>query len=128
MKEQSFVADEIFEQWRSGQLGAQQAIGMLASELGEVESELTPLEKERSKLRDHLSYIVSLVGTTKIPDFGQIQLTDPCVIKRYDRAALDSLIGRLIEDGYGPIAQQIAQCRREDMRAGSLRITREKAR
>lgn len=119
--------DIAFTQWERGDLSDEQALRALCSELGEVESELEPLKREQQELRERISHVLGRLGDkTEIPGFGRLEITAPAVIVSYDRQSLDRLVIHLTQDGYGPIAQQIAACRTESQRAGSLRITRSK--
>lgn len=116
-----------FAEWEVGTVTDVQALHTLTSDLGEVESELAPLEAQRSALRDQIARIVAHAGNkVELTGFGTLVITQPGITTSYDAKALDALVIRLMGDGYGPIAEQIAQCRRESARAGSLRITREK--
>jgi len=118
--------NSIFEDWREGLLTDAEALHALACDLGEVESQLAPLEQERTMLRDHLSHIVDRIGgRADIPGFGRLELSAPTVVRGYDRKRLDALLVDLAAD-YPAVVQQLAQCRTETARAGSLRITREK--
>jgi hypothetical protein len=116
----------IFDDWRDGQISDVEALHAIASDLGEIESQLAPLENERQNLRDQLSVILDrLGGRTTIPGFGKLELTAPTITRSYDKKRLDQLIIDLTTDA-PELAQLIAACRTEAPRAGSLRITREK--
>lgn len=116
-----------FAEWEAGDLPDSQALRTLAMDLGELESELAPLNAQRERLRDQLSRVlVHAGGKADIPGFGALIITDASITKSYDTKALDELIIRLTGIGESEIAQQIAACRRESGRAGSLRITRER--
>jgi hypothetical protein len=116
----------LFAQWQDGTATDIETLRTLWSDLREVESDIAPLEAERQKLRDQISQVVAKTGAVELPGLGKAQITAGTVTKSYDRAALDELIIELTEQGYAPIAQQIAHCRRESMRAGSLRIEAER--
>lgn len=118
---------DIFDQWKDGNLTDLQAIRALCSNLGEIESELAPLEAEKQATRDKIAIIIDKIGTTEIAGFGKLEMTSPTVTKSYSKDKIDELIERLCEEGYWPIAQRIRQCRTESPRAGGLRITREKS-
>lgn len=116
----------IFDDWRDGQISDVDALHALASDLGEIESQLAPLEAERQTLRDQLSQILTrLGGRASIAGFGKLEIMPASVTKSYDRKRLDQLIIDLATDA-PELAQLIAACRTEAPRAGSLRITREK--
>jgi len=116
----------IFDDWRDGSISDVEALRALASDLGEIESQLAPLEAERQNLRDQLSQIVGrLGGRASVPGFGKIELTAQSLARSYDKKRLDQLIIDLATDA-PELAQLVAACRTEAPRAGSLRITREK--
>ena len=116
----------IFDDWRDGTISDVEALHALASDLGEIESQLAPLEAERQNLRDQLSQIVGrLGGRASVAGFGKLELTAPTLARSYDKKRLDQLIIDLATDA-PELAQLVAACRTESPRAGSLRITREK--
>ncbi len=116
----------IFDDWRDGTISDVEALHALASDLGEIESQLAPLEAERQNLRDQLSQVVNhLGGRASVAGFGKLELTAPSLAKSYDKKRLDQLIIDLATDA-PELAQLVAACRTESPRAGSLRITREK--
>jgi hypothetical protein len=121
------MASSVFAEWDAGDLTDYQALRSLAIELGEVQSELSPLRMQEARLRDELSRVLAHAGgKAEVPGFGALLLTQPSVTRSYDTEGLNNLCLQLISDGYGPIAEQIARLRRESSRAGSLRITKEK--
>jgi hypothetical protein len=116
-----------FDDWRDGQISDIEALQAVASDLGEVESQIAPLEAERANLRDQISQIVArLGGRATLAGFGKLEILPPTVSKTYDKKRLDQLIVDLAADA-PELAQLIAACRTESQRAGSLRITREKS-
>src|SRR4029450_7828621 len=83
----------IFDDWRDGTISDVEAVRGIASDLGEIESQLAPLEAERQNLRDQLSQIVSRLGArASVAGFGKIELTAPSVARSYDKKRLDQLI------------------------------------
>lgn len=116
-----------FEQWRDGRLNDMQALRALCMDLGEVTSELDMLKQQEQTLREQISIIIERTGTTDITGFGRLEITNPSVIKTFDKAKLNELVYRL-QDTHPEIADLIDLCRDERLRAGSLRITREKTR
>lgn len=116
-----------FTEWDSGELTDVQAVRALAMELGEVESELAPLEAQRARLRDELSRVVAhMGGKAEVPGFGALAMTAPSITNSYDAKRLDELVLSLIAEGQHDYAEAIANCRKQTQRAGSLRIVREK--
>lgn len=117
----------MFDEWEAGNLSDVQAARALASDYGELEDELMPLLRQRDELRDQLSRVVAhMGGKAEIPGFGMMQMAAPSITNSYDAKALDNLVLSLIADGCTDVAESITACRRQSMRAGSLRITREK--
>lgn len=116
------------EQYREGVLSAVQALRVLAIDLGETEDEIAKHEIAREAIRDQIAQIVAACGKVEIAGLAQFELTAPSVTKRYDRGKVERLMDQLRDEGYGPIAERIRQCRTESERVGSLRITWEKAR
>lgn len=116
-----------FAKWELGDLTNEQALNALCSELGEVESEIEPLKREQQDLRDKISQVLDRAGgKAEVAGFGRIEITAPAIVTGYDRQKLDDLIVTLAAEGHSKTAQQIARCRTQSQRAGSLRITREK--
>lgn len=115
-----------FDIWQDGKLTDIQALRALCRDLGEVESQLAPLEAERAALRDQISHVLDrLGGTTEITGFGKLEITAPSIVKSYDKKRLDQLLIDLAAEAPELVAR-IAACRTESARAGSLRITRQK--
>ena len=117
-----------FEDWRDGAMSDEQAARYLALELGEVESELAPLNAQREILRAGLSHVVGKLGNKhEIPGFGRLENTAPSVVTSYDAKAIEALIVDMsAAEGMSEWAQRLARCKKQSARSGSLRITREK--
>src|SRR5262249_8331250 len=101
-----------------------EALRALLSDLGEVESQLAPLEEERTTLRAQLSEVVARLGGKAQADGFRLVLTAPGLVPRYDAKELDHLVLRRRQQGLGEIADQILDARKESARAGQLRITK----
>lgn len=115
-----------FELWQDGSLTDLQALRMLCRDLGEVESQIGPLEAERAALRDQISRVLDRAGgTAEIAGFGKLELSAPAIVRGYDKKRLDELLIALATEA-PEAAARIAACRTESARAGGLRITREK--
>lgn len=116
----------IFDDWRNGLISGADACRALCHDLGEVESQIAPLEQERAMLREQISYILDkLGGKASVPGFGSLELTAPAVVRGYDKKRLDALLIDLAAEA-PEIVARLAQCRTENARAGALRITRER--
>ena len=114
--------------WENGDTSDLEALRALALQLGEVESDLEPLTREREYLRDQIGRIVARLPQQKaeVAGFGTLAITGGGETTSYDAKALDKLMAKLLANGYPEIAEEIAQARRTSQRAASLRITREK--
>lgn len=116
-----------YSEYQAGDITPEQTLRALCSDLAEVESQIAPLEAERGRLKDRISLVLARAGgRAELAGFGKLTITAPSVTKSYDARRLDDLLVRLLADGYGPIVEQIAQCRRESQRSGGLRIERER--
>lgn len=116
----------IYEQWQDGEISDHQALRALCMGLGETESEIALHEAVRQTLRDQISHIVNKIGTVEVAGFGKLEMTNPAIVKSYSKDKIEALIDDLLAE-HPLIAARIAACRTESARAGSLRITREKA-
>jgi hypothetical protein len=118
--------DDPYLQWAEGFLTPHQALRALCSELGEVESEIEPLTKQREALRGRIAEIVSRQdGPVEIKGFGVVRITAPGVTKGYDKEAVKALILEWADD-FPEFAERLSACEKQTMRAGGLRIEREK--
>lgn len=116
-----------YDRWQEGDIQAEEALTQLCQSLDSLEDRLEPLQQQKDTLRTQISEVVEhLGGRAELDWFGALQITSPTVTVSYDREALDALVARLIAEGQASIAQQIAACRKESPRAGSLRIKRNK--
>ena len=101
-------------------------LNTLCQDLGEVEDQIKSLNDERDRLRAHISEIVErLGGKAHLRGFGTLQIASPTVVASYDRKGLDGLIKTLLANGHDDLAATIKEHRRESMRTGGLRITRD---
>lgn len=121
----TYTSAAIYDEWQDGDVTDLQAIRALCMELGEVESELSPLQKQRETLRARISTIVERVGAIEIDGFGRLLITDPTIVKAFDKAKIQTLISELVED-YPDIAARLMACETKSQRIGGLRIEREK--
>lgn len=115
-----------FTDWQDGQLTDEQALRSLSSDLGEVESQLAPIEAEKQSLRDQISQVLEHAGgTATIAGFGKLEITAAAVVVSYGKKQIEELLIDLTTT-HPEIAARLAACRVKGSRAGSLRITREK--
>ena len=116
----------IFADWQSGAISDAEALRALLSDLGEVESQIAPLEAERATLRAQLSEVVARLGGKAQANGLRLILTAPAVVPRYDAKELDLLVEYLRAQGLDDIADHILAARKETARAGMLRINQAK--
>jgi hypothetical protein len=117
-----------FDDWQNGTITDEQALRSLSSDLGEVESQLAPIEAEKHILRDQISQVLERAGgATTIAGFGRLEITAPAVVVSYDKKQIEELLIDLTTT-HPDIAARLAACRVKGTRSGSLRITREKHR
>ena len=100
----------------------------LLSDLAEVESELKPLERQREHLRQRLADILEELdeGAVTLPGYGSARLVEAAVVPRWDAEALGRLCAYLEDRGDDALAEMIRACRVETIRAGGLRVERER--
>ena len=104
-----------------------QTLRALLSDRAEVVSQIAALKAEVAQIEARLSELVAAQdGPIKVPGFGSLCIMAPAVAS-FDPDALRELIQSLRETGQGEIADEIATCTKESLRAGGLRITPEKA-
>lgn len=119
--------DYTIEMWQEGKASDREAQQALLSDYWSLARRKAEIEAQLDDLRRVLEHITFRTGKTTIAGLGTLEITPATLVRGYDRQALDELIIQFAQDGYGPIAQQIAQCRTETPRKGGLKITREKA-
>ena len=122
-----FVESPMYTAWQDGDATPMEALRNLCMDLGEIESELDPLTAQRETVRNQISEVLARVDGEKaeIKGFGVVRLTQASITKGYDKAKIQALINALIED-YPDIAARLVACETQTMRAGGLRIEREK--
>lgn len=116
----------IYDHFVDGLATPVQTLRSLCRDLGEVESELIPLQAQRDLLRAQISEVLTMIDgeNAVVPGFGVVKLTSASYTLRYDTDRLDAVLDEL-EETHPDIAQQIARCQIRGMRMGGLRIERE---
>jgi hypothetical protein len=120
--------NDAYEQWAAGRLNAWQAARAIWSDLREVQSEQLPLQAQERALRACLYEIVAQLGAPlEIAKFGILSTIASTRSASYARERLDALVAQLSADGatlisQAEVAQRIAVCRKETLRAAYLRI------
>jgi hypothetical protein len=104
-----------------------QTMRALLSDRAEAVSQIAALKIEVALIEARLSQLVATQdGPIEVPGFGSLCITAPSVARSFDPDALRDLIQSLHETDNGEIAEEIAGCMKESLRAGGLRITPEK--
>ncbi len=99
----------------------------LLSELSEVDSEIAIYTRQRESLRDRISVLVEQAGgKVNVPGVARAEIRSPVVIEAFDKGALEELMQSLSESGYAAIADEIRECKKKSVRAGSLVVVMER--
>ena|SRR5258706_3818896 len=120
------VRQNINAAWLDGDVTAMEALRSLCSDYEEIEASYKDFESLRATVRDQLSNVLEkLDGKAEVKGFGKLTLSAPSITEGYDKAQIRAIILDLIAD-YPDIAGRLAACATKSMRAGGLRIEREK--
>lgn len=117
--------NELLARYEDGFATPYETLRALCMELGEVESELDPLQQQRERLRNEIGNVLARIGDkAEIKGFGKLSITAPSVSTGYDAKALRALV-----DSWGDTeaARQVQACEKQTVRVGGLRIEREKS-
>lgn len=113
-------------EWQSGNITDREALGILCAAIIQLDEQMKPLAERGAVLREQIGHVLAHYGQAlDLPGFGKLEITNPSITKGYDRKQLDALIIELASE-YPEVAAKLTQCRTESMRAGGLRIIREK--
>lgn len=117
--------NELLARYEDGYATPYETLRALCMELGEVESDLEPLQAQRERLRTEIGNVLARIGDkAEIKGFGKLSITAPSVSTGYDAKALRALVATW---GDTEQARQVQACEKQTVRAGALRIEREKA-
>lgn len=118
--------DGMYRAWQLQEVSSAAALAAFTDAYARLDDQITALEQQRDALRVPISEIVAHIGgTVTVPDFGHVSITAPAVSSAYNKADLDALVAEL--DAVQPeIAKEIRGCLRTTMKAGSLRISRQR--
>jgi hypothetical protein len=98
----------------------------LCQDLGEVESQIAPLQAERERLRAELSVLVEQAGgKMTVEGFGRLDVSRASFHVSYDRKQIEHVILKLVDAGHYHVADAIRSCKKESARPGTLRVMRE---
>ncbi len=122
------VRQNIYAAFLDGEATAMEALRSLCSDYEEIESSYKDFERIRESVREQIgNVLLKLDGSRAIVDgFGVLMLTSPSVTVSYDKAKIRDLICALIEEDNEAMAERIEACQAKSMRAGGLRIERER--
>jgi hypothetical protein len=101
-----------------------QAARALLLDLGEIESDLKPLEAQRKETREALAAALEQCDGRRytIPGFATARLAEPAAVKRWNESRLARLCAWLRETDREEVAEMIENCREDTFRAGGLRV------
>ena len=122
------VRQNMYGAFLDGDVTAMEALRALCNDYEEIEQSYKDFEGIRTATRDQIANVlVKLDGKAEVAGFGTLTLAAPVVVKGYDKAKIQTLINELVET-HPDIAARLVACETRTMRAGGLRIEREKAR
>jgi len=120
------VRQNIYAAWLDGDVTAMEALRSLCSDYEEIEQSYKDYEGLRNQTRDQMSNVVEKIGgKVEVKGFGVLTVTQASITEGYDKKLIRDLIMDLVTD-YPDIAARLAGCATKSMRAGGLRIEREK--
>lgn len=112
----------------AGHLEPGAALRGLALRYREIDQLHGELSRDRDQLRTMIGEVVAVMPQQKAQAAGfELAITGGGETVNYDAKALDSLMAKLLAEGYTQVAGAIADARKTSQRAASLRVTREKA-
>lgn len=117
---------DTIRQWEAGELTDVQALHALASDLGEIDSELAPLEQAKKAARNAIEAIVMRLGGKAAAAGYEMQVTQGSTRVSFDTRKCEALLAKLIANGLLDAAEDLAAARVESHVSGSLRITKER--
>lgn len=122
------VRQNTYGAWLDGDVTAYEALRALCSDYEELDATYRDFEKMRDQTRAQISEVVSRMDGEKaeVKGFGTVRLTQASTVARWKGDELDRLATELAAVGLQGVADRILACKEMTMRAGSLRIEREK--
>ena len=98
----------------------------LTQQLGEIESQMAPLQAEREYVRSQLLPLVQQAGgTIRIPGYARMEVIKASISVTYDRKEVERFILHLVDIGALHLADALRGCKRESHRPTILRVLRE---
>ncbi len=111
------------------ELDTETADSIVALTIGirEVRREKDGCDSRERELRGQLGQIVSSYGAAiQIENMALVRYNDATTVTRWDTRALERLLVRLVQE-QNPLAKEIADCKRLDIREAHTQITFAKA-
>lgn len=123
----TLVRQNIYAAWLDGDVTPMEALRSLCSDYEELDQTYKQYEAMREQTRGQISEVLArLGGKVEIKGFGTMTLTDPSIVKGFDKAKIKALVYELMDEGEAAIADRLRACETQSARAGSLRIERER--
>ncbi len=120
------LRQNVYAAYIDGDVTPIEALRSLCSDYEELDQTYKQFETMREQTRQQISEVVAkLGGKVSLSGFGELRITEPSIVKGFDRAQIQALINELVGD-YPEVAARLAMCETKSMRAGGLRIEREK--
>ncbi len=120
------VRQNIYSAWLDGDAMPMEALRSLCDDYTELDDTYKQFEAMREQTRAQISQVLEkLDGKAEIAGFGKLEITAPAITTGYDKAKIRALLDELYED-HPDIAARLAACQTKSMRAGGLRIERER--
>ena len=112
--------------WVEGDATAMEALRSLCADYEELDKAYNDYKGMREQTRVQMSNVVEkLDGRATVTGFGTLSIAPPSVTEGYDKQMIRDLIFDLLNE-HPEIASRLAACSTQSMRAGGLRIEREK--
>lgn len=120
------IRQNVYAAWQDGDVSAMEALRSLCADYEEADACYKDFDKIREGIREQIGNVVlKLDNDVTLPGFGRLLITEPSITVGYDKAQIRALLDELT--GTHPeIAERLAACQTRSMRAGGLRIEREK--
>ena len=121
------VRQNIYAAWLDGDATSVEALRSLCADYEEIDTSYKDFERIRATVRERIATVLCKLGDkAQVPGFGVLSMTAPSVTTSYDKSQVNALIAELRAEGNDALADRLAGCAVQSMRAGGLRIEREK--